>query len=192
MVAGHREAEVAHQEAEVAVRRTRGGSSTRQPAGKQETTVMAVVAAGTVMATGNAVMPPSRNLATAIMTMPANINAVGDGVVGAVGIVSDRDGIGGGCEPGAFDKVDALVLTAEAMMALVVDDAIGNNGGIAVVCGIFEDAVVRSSGAGTTTMGNGGRNYAFPAGAISMTMAATHWARHDAFDTATTAAADKR
>ena len=108
-------------------------ASTRQPAGKQETTVMAVVVAGAVMSTGNAVMPPSRNLATAIMTMPANINAAGDGAVGAVGIVSDRDGIGGGCEPGVFDKVDALVLMAEAMMVLIADNAIGGNSSVAIV-----------------------------------------------------------
>jgi len=64
-------------------------ASTGQPAGQRDTTAAMVVVI--VMATGNAVPPPSRNLATMITTMPANTNdhAAGDAVVGADGIVND-------------------------------------------------------------------------------------------------------
>ena len=62
---------------------------TGQPASQRDTTAaMAVVI---VMATGNAVPPPLRNLATTITMMPANTNdhLAGDAVVGADGIVND-------------------------------------------------------------------------------------------------------
>jgi hypothetical protein len=43
-----------------------------QPAGKRETTAVAVARVATVMATGNAAPPLSRDLATTITTKPAN------------------------------------------------------------------------------------------------------------------------
>jgi hypothetical protein len=55
--------------------------------------------------------------------MTANNHLAGDAVVGAVGIVNDRDNVGGGREPGGFDKEDALVLAAEAAAVLIVEDA---------------------------------------------------------------------
>ncbi len=45
-------------------------ASTRQPAGERET--IAAAAAGTVMTTGNAVLPPSWDLAMTITTTPDN------------------------------------------------------------------------------------------------------------------------
>jgi hypothetical protein len=125
------------------------------------------------MGTGNAVPPPSRDLATTITTTTVNDHVAGDAAVGAVGIVNDGDDVGGGRGPGGFDEEEALVLAAEAAAVLIADDADGGNGGVAVIGGTFKEAVARvgmvgASGAGMTTMGGGGGggDYADPAGAI--------------------------
>ena len=118
--------------------------------------------------------------------------------VGAVGVANDRDEIGGRRGPSGFDKEDALVLVAEAAAALIADDADGGDSGITVVCGTFEDAVARAGQVGWGQVGHGRRRWA--AAAIMLTLrvqflttpAATRWARRGAFDTAATAAADKR
>ena len=99
--------------------------------------------------------------ATKLTMMPANNHSVKDG-----------DNVGGGRLPGGFNKENALVLAAETVTALVSDNANGGDGGVAVVGGAFEDAVVRAgasgagaSGVGTMTMG-GGSNYADPVGPL--------------------------
>ena len=56
-----------------------------QPAGKQEMTMVAMKATAIVMGTGNASLPPSRDLSTTITTTTANDHTVGDAVVGAGG-----------------------------------------------------------------------------------------------------------
>jgi hypothetical protein len=109
------------------------------------------------MATGNAAPPSSRDLATTITTTTANDHAVGDAAVGAVSIVNDGDDVGGGRRPVGFDEENILVLVAEAAAALIADDTDGDDGSVAVVCGAFEDAVVRAgtagaNGAGTTRL----------------------------------------
>ncbi len=133
----------------------------------------AAQATATVMGTGNAAPPPSRDLVMTITTTTANNHAAGDAAVGAVGIVNDRDDICDGRRPSGFDEEEALVLAAEAEAVLIADDADGGDGGIAVVGGTFEEAFVRAgtagaSGAGMRTMGGGGGggNYADPARAI--------------------------
>jgi hypothetical protein len=107
----------------------------------------AATAMATVMATGNAVLPLLRDLATTITTMTANEHLAGDAMVGAFGILNDGDNIGGKSRRGDFDKEDALVLTAEAVAALLVDDT-----KVAIWCclvgGAFEDAVAREGTAG--------------------------------------------
>ena len=60
-------------------------SSTQQPAGKQETTTVAAKAMATVMATRNASLPTSRDLAMTITTTTVNDHVAGDAVVGARG-----------------------------------------------------------------------------------------------------------
>ncbi len=55
-------------------------------------------------------------------TAVANDLLAGDAAVGAVGVVNDRDNIGGGCRPSGFNKEDALVLMAEATATLIVDN----------------------------------------------------------------------
>ena len=85
------------------------------------------------MATGNAAPPSSRDLATTITTTTANDHAVGDAAVGAVGVVNDGDDVGGGRRPVGFDEENVLVLVAEAAAALIADDAIGSNSGVAIV-----------------------------------------------------------
>ncbi len=117
------------------------------------------------MGTGNAALPPSRDLATTITMMTVNDHAAGDAAVGAVGVVNDGEDVGGGCGPGGFDEEEALVLAAEAAVMLIADDTDGGDGGVAVVGGAFEEVVAR---AGTTTMGGGGGgdDYADPAGAV--------------------------
>jgi hypothetical protein len=125
------------------------------------------------MGTGNAAPLPSQDLAMTITTTTVNNHAAGDAAVGAVGIVNDRDDIGGRRGTGGFNKEEALVLAAEAMAVLIADDADGGNSGVAIGGGAFKEAVTRAgtagaSGAGTTTMGGGssGGNYADPVGAI--------------------------
>ncbi len=64
-----------------------------------------------------------------------------------------------------------MVLAADAGAALIADDANGGNGGITIFGGAFEDTVARAgtggaSGAGLTTMGGRGSNYADLARAI--------------------------
>ena len=64
-----------------------------------------------------------------------------------------------------------MVLAADAGAALIADDTDGGNGGITIFGGAFEDTVARAgtggaSGAGLTTMGGRGGNYADPARAI--------------------------
>ena len=60
-------------------------SSTQQPAGKRETTAAAAKAMATVMATRNASLPTSRDLAMTITTTIVNDHVAGDAVVGARG-----------------------------------------------------------------------------------------------------------
>ena len=85
--------------------------------------------------------------------------------------MNDGDDVGGGCGPCVFDKEDTLVLTADAGAALIADNANGGDGGVTIFGGAFEDKVVRAgmggtSGAGLTTMGGRGGNYADPVRAI--------------------------
>jgi hypothetical protein len=86
---------------------------------------------------------------------------------GAVSILNDGDDIGGGSRPSGFNKEDALVLAAAAAAALIADDADGGDGGVSVVDGVLGDAFARAgtvgaSGAGMTTMGSDGGDYADP------------------------------
>jgi len=86
--------------------------------------------------------------------------------------VNDGDEVGGGRGPCRFDEEDTLVLAAaDAGAALIADDADCGDGGVTIFGGAFEDMVTRSrtggtSGAGLTTMGGRGGNYADPARAI--------------------------
>ncbi len=86
--------------------------------------------------------------------------------------MNDGDEVGGGRGPCRFDEEDTLVLAAaDAGAALIADDADCGDGGVTIFGGAFEDMVTRSrtggtSGAGLTTMGGRGGNYADPARAI--------------------------
>ncbi len=85
--------------------------------------------------------------------------------------MNDGDDIGGTSGPGGFNKEDALVDAADAAAALIADNADGGDGSITVVGGMFGDGVARAgtvgaSGAGMTTMGSGGGDYADPGRAI--------------------------
>ncbi len=79
----HQEAEVERREAEAARREDRGREAAAQ-------------ATATVIGTGNATPPPSRDLATMITTTTVIDHAASDAAVGAVGIVNDGDDVGGG------------------------------------------------------------------------------------------------
>ena len=89
-----------------------------------------------------------------ITTATVNDHAVDDAVVGAVGVVNDRDDVCGLRGPSGFDEEDALVLAAEAAAgaatALIADDADGGNCRVPVVGGAFEDAVARAGRAGVS------------------------------------------
>ncbi len=67
--------------------------------------------------------PPLRDSATTVTTMAANNHLAGDAAVGAFGIVNDGDNIGGGRRSAGLNKEDALVFTAEAAAALIMDNA---------------------------------------------------------------------
>ena len=99
-------------------------------------TVAAMKATAIVMATGNASLPPSRDLSTTITTTTANNHrrVTLQWGQGAVGVVND----------GGFEEEDTLVLTADSAPALIGDDTNGGDGGITIFGSAFEDAVTRA------------------------------------------------
>jgi hypothetical protein len=105
-------------------------------------TVAAMKATAIVMATGNASLPPSRDLSTTITTTTANNHrrVTLRWGQGAVGVVNDGDKVG----PGGFEEEDTLVLTADSAPALIGDDTNGGDGGITIFGSAFEDAVARA------------------------------------------------
>ncbi len=160
-------------------------------------TTAAAMATATVMATGNAMPPLSRDLATTITTMTANDHLVGDAAVGAFGVVNDGDNVVGGRGPGGFNREDVLVLAAETAATLIVDNA--KVAMLALTLLYLRLRTWLQERGRQIGVGQGQQQWA-AAAAIMPTMrgqtltmaAASCWAHRGAFDTAITAAADKR
>ena len=84
-------------------------------------------------------LPPSRDLATTIMTTPTNDHVAGDAAAGDVVIVDKGDDVGGRRGPDGFDeggRPGPLAAEAVAASPLIADDTNdGGDGGIAVISG---------------------------------------------------------